>query len=40
MGFPAGAPRLPLVPPDEKSAAQIDKVLAGYTIDLPVGAGA
>ncbi|MBI4337258.1 MAG: 4-hydroxy-tetrahydrodipicolinate synthase [Chloroflexi bacterium] len=37
VGFPAGTPRLPLVPPDEKSAAQIDRVLAGYTIDLPVG---
>lgn len=39
VGFKAGKPRLPLVPPDEKSAAQIDAVLKKYTIDLPVGVG-
>ena len=38
VGFNVGNPRLPLVPPDEKSAAQIDKVLASYEIDLPVAA--
>ena len=38
VGFKVGNPRLPLVPPDEKSAAQIDKVLASYEIDLPVAA--
>ena len=36
VGFSAGLPRLPLVPPDEKTAAQIDSVLRNYTIDLPV----
>ena len=35
-GFNAGKPRLPLVPPDEKTAAQIDQVLSQYEIDLPV----
>ena len=35
-GFNVGNPRLPLVPLDEKSAAQIDKILAGYEVDLPV----
>ncbi len=35
-GFRVGNPRLPLVPPDEKSAAQIDAVVKNYTIDLPV----
>ena len=38
VGFNVGNPRLPLVPPDEKSAAQIDEVLASYEIDLPVAA--
>ena len=38
VGFNVGDPRLPLVPPDEKSAAQIDDVLKQYEIDLPVGA--
>jgi len=38
VGFNVGNPRLPLVPPDEKSAAQIDEVLANYEIDLPVAA--
>ncbi|MBM3943152.1 MAG: 4-hydroxy-tetrahydrodipicolinate synthase [SAR202 cluster bacterium] len=36
VGFNVGQPRLPLVPCDEKSAAQIDQVLAKYQIDLPV----
>lgn len=33
-GFPVGAPRLPLVEPDEKSKAQIETVLKNYQIDL------
>jgi 4-hydroxy-tetrahydrodipicolinate synthase len=37
-GFNAGNPRLPLVPPDEKTAAQINEVVSRYDIDLPVGA--
>ena len=36
VGFNVGIPRLPLVPPDDKSAAQIDAVLDRYEIDLPV----
>ena len=36
VGFRVGDPRLPLVPPDEKSAAQIDEVLSRYEVDLPV----
>ncbi len=36
IGFKAGRPRLPLVPPDEKEASQIDAVMKQYTIDLPV----
>lgn len=35
-GFNAGKPRLPLVPPDEKTAAQIDQIVSQYEIDLPV----
>ena len=38
VGFNVGNPRLPLVPADEKSAAQILDVLADYEIDLPVPA--
>ena len=38
VGFNVGQPRLPLVPPDDKSAAQIDEVLERYEIDLPVPA--
>ncbi len=38
VGFSVGNPRLPLVPADAKSAAQIDEVLSGYDIDLPVPA--
>jgi 4-hydroxy-tetrahydrodipicolinate synthase len=35
-GFRVGQPRLPLVPADEKSAAQIDQAVGKYHIDLPV----
>ena len=38
VGFNVGKPRLPLVPPDEKTAAQIDEVLKDYQIDLPLPA--
>ena len=38
IGFDVGAPRLPLVVPDESSARQIEKVLGTYEIDLPVAA--
>ena len=37
-GFNVGNPRLPLVPADEKAAAQIDSVVSRYEIDLPVPA--
>ncbi len=37
LGFPVGNPRLPLTPPDEKSAAAIEAVLKNYHIDLPLG---
>src|SRR4030042_1788704 len=36
MGFPVGKPRLPLMPPDEKSAATIEAMLKKYKIDLPM----
>ena len=36
VGFNVGDPRLPLIPCDEKSAAQLDQVLAQYEVDLPV----
>ena len=36
IGFKVGKPRLPLVEPDEKSAATIRDVLKNYKIDLPV----
>ena len=36
VGFRVGKPRLPLVEPDEKSAAAIVDVLKKYQIDLPV----
>ncbi len=39
-GFNVGNPRLPLVPADEKVAAQIDAVVSRYDIDLPVPATA
>ncbi len=35
VGFRVGKPRLPLVEPDEKSAAQIKEVLKNYQVDLP-----
>jgi 4-hydroxy-tetrahydrodipicolinate synthase len=37
LGFHVGGPRLPLTPPDEKSAAAIEGVLKDYHIDLPLG---
>ena len=36
VGFNVGKPRLPLLEPDEKTAALIKDVLKKYTIDLPV----
>ncbi|MCE2463281.1 MAG: 4-hydroxy-tetrahydrodipicolinate synthase [Dehalococcoidia bacterium] len=36
VGFNVGNPRLPLVPADDKSAAQIDEVLRRYEVDIPV----
>jgi len=36
VGFNAGAPRLPLVEPDEATAAKIREALAGQRLDLPV----
>ena len=33
-GFNAGSPRLPLVPPQEKTVMELEKVLAGYSVDL------
>jgi 4-hydroxy-tetrahydrodipicolinate synthase len=39
-GFNAGAPRLPLVIPDDSTATQINEVVSRYQIDLPVGAPA
>jgi 4-hydroxy-tetrahydrodipicolinate synthase len=36
IGFRVGKPRLPLVEPDEKSAAIIKDTLKNYQIDLPV----
>ena len=36
IGFPVGKPRLPLVEPDEKTAAFIKDALKKYKIDLPV----
>ena len=38
VGFSVGAPRLPLVEPDEKTAAQLREAVAGHRIDLPVPA--
>jgi 4-hydroxy-tetrahydrodipicolinate synthase len=40
VGFRVGNPRLPLIPPDAKSAAQINEVLGRYEIDVPVAASA
>ncbi len=36
LGFPVGDPRLPLLPPDEKSAALIRETLKNYKIDLKI----
>ncbi len=36
VGFAVGKPRLPLVELDAKSAAAVDAVLKGFTIDLPL----
>jgi 4-hydroxy-tetrahydrodipicolinate synthase len=36
IGFYVGKPRLPLVEPDEKSAAVIKAILKNYKIDLPL----
>ncbi len=38
LGLKVGGPRLPLVPPSGKAAAQIEKLLDQYDIDLPVSA--
>ncbi|MCL0050840.1 4-hydroxy-tetrahydrodipicolinate synthase [Dehalococcoidia bacterium] len=35
-GFRVGQPRLPLTPPDEKSAALIENTLKKYRLDLPL----
>ena len=37
LGFRVGNPRLPLTPPDAKSAATIEAELKRHTIDLPLG---
>ena len=37
-GFAVGDPRLPLVAPTEQAAAQIDAVVSGYQLDIPVPA--
>ena len=34
-GYDVGNPRLPLVPPDEATAAKIEAVMDTYDIDLP-----
>lgn len=39
-GFGVGQPRLPLVPPDEDTAAAIDAVVSRYNIDLPAAVAA
>jgi 4-hydroxy-tetrahydrodipicolinate synthase len=36
VGFPVGNHRLPLIPPDEHEAFQIDQVISQYKIDLPI----
>jgi len=36
IGFTVGDPRLPLTPPDEKTAAIISNTLKNYKIDLPL----
>jgi 4-hydroxy-tetrahydrodipicolinate synthase len=39
IGFPVGKPRLPLIEPDEKSAALIQATLKNYKIDLSIPKG-
>lgn len=39
-GFDVGQPRLPLVPPDDETAAAIDAVVSRYNIDLPAAVAA
>lgn len=39
IGFPAGGPRLPLVPPSDAAAATIRNELARHELDLPVAVG-
>jgi 4-hydroxy-tetrahydrodipicolinate synthase len=36
IGFKVGKPRLPLVEPDEKTAALVEETLKNYQIDLAV----
>ena len=36
VGFPVGKSRLPLVDLDDATAARLDDLLEGYTVDLPV----
>jgi len=36
LGFDAGEVRLPLVPPQEKTVAELAKVMSNYQMDLPV----
>ena len=38
VGFNVGNPRLPLVPPSEKAAKQVEDVMSRYQVDLPVAA--
>ena len=36
VGFQVGTPRLPLVPIDKATAAEVDQVVAQYSVDLKV----
>lgn len=36
IGFPVGIPRLPLTPPDDKTAQAINSTLKNFKIDLPI----
>ena len=38
LGLKVGGPRLPLVPPSEKTVAQIEKLMEEFEMDLPVSA--
>ncbi len=38
VGLKVGGPRLPLVPPSDKAAAQIEKLMEEFEMDLPVSA--